>query len=194
MKPGHGNLNCRHPPVHNLRAGFTLLEVLLVLAVFVIISALAVPAAHSIFSGQQLRTAADVVRARFADCRVRAIKSGDVYAFFYKPNSGEYWVAPVTSGFRTLASGVTPSQQHLLENEITFIAGETQQDGRSKAETENVAAAFNSFRPILFYADGTTQDAVVILQTKRGLQIKLELRGLTGVAAKSRILSEQDGK
>jgi prepilin-type N-terminal cleavage/methylation domain-containing protein len=191
MYPVSGNLNSMRLRAHGLRRGFTLLEILLVLAVLVVITALAVPAATSVFSGQQLRTAADVIRARFADCRVRAIKSGDVYSFFYKQEGGDYWLAPVNTGFKSLINGSPPSNQHLLENEVIFIAGETMQDGRSRAAAESVAGQFLSFRPILFYPDGTSQDAVVFLQSRNGLQIEIKLRGLTGVATKSQPLTGQ---
>lgn len=191
MYPVSGNLNSMRSRAIGLRHGFTLLEILLVLAVLVVITALAVPSATSVFSGQQLRTAADVIRARFADCRVRAIKSGDVYGFFYKQEGGEYWLAPVNTGFKSLINGSPPSNQHLLENEVVFIAGETMQDGRSQAATESVTGQFQSFRPILFYPDGTTQDAVIFLKSRSGLQIQIELRGLTGVATKSQILTGQ---
>ncbi len=191
MHSKSGNLNARRLQSRGTQSGFTLLEILLVLAVLVVITALAVPAATTVFSGQQLRTTGDVIRARFADCRIRAIKSGDVYGFFYKPGGGEYWMAPVNTGFRSLLNGSPPSNQHLLENEVVFIAGETMQDGRSMAAAENVAGEFLTFRPILFYPDGTSQDAVVIVQSKNGLQIQLELRGLTGVSTKSRLLTGQ---
>lgn len=186
------NRNARRLRACGLPQGFTLLEILLVLAVLVVITALAVPAATTVFSGQQLRTTADVIRARFADCRVRAVKSGDVYGFFYKPGSGEYWMAPVNTGFRSLVNGTPPSNQHVLENEVIFIAGETMQDGRSKVAAENIAADFLAYRPILFYPDGTSQDAVVVLQSKNEMQIHLELRGLTGVASRSRLLTGQE--
>ncbi len=179
------------------RRGFSLLEILLVLAVFVVISAMAIPATTSLFSGQQLRSAADIVRARFSDARVRAIKTGDVYAFFYKPGGGDYWIAPMVSGFRSLASGTTPpSHQYLLENQITFSEGETAQDARSTATAENADAArdqYSQYRPILFYPDGTSQNATILLQARNGLRIQVNLRGLTGVATKTRILTGSEG-
>lgn len=194
QRPGDGNLTRFRPRRATAgRRGFTLLEVLLVLAVFVAITALAVPAVTGVFSGQQLRSAADIVRARFADARVRSIRTGDVYGFFYQPGTGEYWVAPMVNGFRSLAEGTTPpSHQHSLENGIIFLTGEQSADSRSAAAAGNMtdgARQLSEFRPILFYPDGTSQNATVLLQTRNGLQIQVNLRGLTGVATRSRLAS-----
>ncbi len=179
-------LNRRGARFANRRSGFTLLEILLVLAVFVAITAMAVPAVTGIFSGQQMRSAADIVRARLADARVRAIKTGDVYAFFYQRGGGDYWVAPMNTGFQSLTGGAAaPSFQHTLENEIIFSAGETMQDARSAHVAENGSRQFASWRPVLFYPDGTSQDATILLRSKTGLQMEVNLRGLTGVASRS---------
>jgi prepilin-type N-terminal cleavage/methylation domain-containing protein len=175
------------------RRGFTLLEILLVLAVFVAITALAMPSISNMFAGQQLRTAADVVRARFSDARAKAIRTGNVYGFFYKPGGGEYWVAPMYSGFQAISgNGALPSTQDVLENEIIFSAGETMQDARSMSERQNAGQAFASWRPILFYPDGTSQDAVVVLTAKSGVGIQVNLRGLTGVATRSEIRGSEE--
>ncbi|MGI9519708.1 MAG: prepilin-type N-terminal cleavage/methylation domain-containing protein [Pirellulaceae bacterium] len=175
------------------RSGFSLLEVLVVLAVLVMITALAMPAMNSVFSGQHLRSAADVVRARFAEARVKSIETGDVHGFFYMPTQGNYFVAPMTEGFRTMQSGVQPSvQQRMLENEIVFAAGESMQDTRSVYATNLATNEYSIMKPVLFYPDGTSQDATVILQNKRGAVIQINLRGLTGTASKTRILDRQE--
>ena len=131
--------------------------------------------------------------ARFSEARVRAIKTGDVYGFFYQPGSGQYWVAPMVTGFRSLATGtMPPSRQYVLENEIVFSAGETANDSRSDDAQANVNESgmkLAQFRPILFYPDGTTQNATIQLQTKNGLRIQVDLRGLTGSATRSGLLT-----
>lgn len=169
--------------------GFTLLEVLVVLALLVIIAALVVPAATSIFSGQQLRNSGDVIRARFADCRVRAIRTGDIYGFFYQPGEGNYWIAPVSTGFQALAGNAVVPRQFTLENDVKFVAGETMHDSRSRAASEELGRNFSEYRPVLFYPDGTSQDAVVIIESRRGLRVQVQLRGLTGVAKRSMVRS-----
>ncbi len=175
------------------RCGFSLMEIMVVLAVFVVITALSVPLLQRTFSGQHLRSAADTVRAQFGRARVHAIERGDVYGFFYAPNSSEFFVAPMVVGFRTMISGqVTAIGQQQLENRIVFAAGETIQDARSLAEMENAEIDLANIKAILFYPDGTSQDATLILQDIRGGLIQVNLRGLTGVSSASRILSVEE--
>ncbi len=165
----------------------------MVLAVLVMITALAIPSVNTVFSGQQLRSAADVVRARLAEARVKAIETGDVYGLFYMPGQGNYFVAPMTQGFRTMQSGVQPSvQQRLLENEIVFAVGESIQDSRSVDALSRSTQEYGVMRPVLFYPDGTSQDAAVLLQNKRGALIQINLRGLTGTSSKTRILDPDE--
>ena len=172
------------------RSGFSLLEILMVLAVFVMISALAMPNIQRAYSSQQLRGAADSIRARFAKARVQAIESGDVYGFFYNPGQSDYFVAPMVQGFRSIREGVSPQvRQYNLRNNLTFAAGETSSDSRSTAAFENATEGFGAFRPILFYPDGTSQDATILLQSAdAGSFVQIELRGLTGTTSASRIL------
>ena len=175
------------------RRGFTLLEVLLVLAVFVVIAGMAAPAVSGLFSGQQLRSAADLVRARFYDARVQAIKTGEVYGFFYMPGGSEYWVAPISTGFSSIVSASSlPVKQDQLDHQIVFAAGETMQDSRSTFESEQIDPQFSTWRPVLFYPDGTTQDATIVLQSVNGTEIQVRLRGLTGVASKSRLTDGEE--
>ena len=39
--------------------------------------------------------------------------------------------------------------------------------------------------PVLFYSDGTTSDADVVLVNERNTAIRISLRGLTGIASVS---------
>ncbi len=175
------------------RSGFSLLEIIFVLAVFFMISSLAVPMVLRTFSGQQLKSAADVVRAGFAQARVQAIESGDVYGFFYLQSKGDYFIAPMVTGFRSIVSGSqTTAEQNVLDDNIVFAAGETMQDARSEAVSEDATMDISSARPILFYPDGTSQDATVILQHQSGALIQVNLRGLTGNSSVTRIMSPEE--
>lgn len=160
------------------------------LAVFVMVTALAMPSVSRTFAGQQLRSAADIVRARFAEARVKAIETGDVYGFFYTPGENQHFLAPMVQGFQSIRDGRNPNTApEVLENEIIFAAGEALEDARSVDATQQATQEFSNMRPVLFYPDGTSQDAVVILQSSRTeAMIQVELRGLTGTSARSRIL------
>ena len=171
-----------------------MLEIILVLAVFVIISALSMPAIGRAFSGQHLRSGADVVRAGFSEARVKAMESGDVYGFFYLPGESQYFVAPMSLGFRSIRDGVRPETfVQELENGIVFVIGETKPDSRSSEATQNAESSFSSMRPVLFYPDGTSQSGRILLQSEASSQlIQIDLRGLTGTSSKSKLLGPDE--
>ena len=178
------------------RSGFSLLEILMVLAVFVMVTALAMPAVNRAYVGQQLIGGADVVRARFAEARVRSIESGDIYGFFYMPGQGDYFIAPMVQGFQSIRNGIQPTvREDRLKNNIVFSEGETGQDARSLDAVDQSTQAYGSMRPVLFYPDGTSQDAVILLHSPRSnAVIQVELRGLTGTSSKTDVMEQQEAR
>ena len=68
---------------------------------------------------------------------------------------------------------------------VTFVARETAVDSRGEASTlvqdEAAVAAPGWSQPVLFYPDGTSSTACVILENERGRCIEVSLRGLTAV-------------
>lgn len=80
--------------MRNPRAGFTLLEVLLVLALIVMLTAIAIPSLETWYSDGKLTAGADHLRARFAEARSHAIEDNRAYRFAVMPGQGEYRLAP----------------------------------------------------------------------------------------------------
>ena len=76
------------------RRAFTLVEVLLTLAIVVIISGLAWVSLQGPFARQRLRSAADAVRSEWCQARVDAMKSGHTYSFRYKVRGSHYHLGP----------------------------------------------------------------------------------------------------
>jgi prepilin-type N-terminal cleavage/methylation domain-containing protein len=77
-----------------VRRGFTLLELLLVLAILVILSALVMPAIENMYAEVRLQAGADNLRSRLAEARGHAIAEQRPYRFAVKPNSSNYRLAP----------------------------------------------------------------------------------------------------
>ena len=65
------------------RPGYTLVEILLVLAVLTLVAAVAWPELQKPFARRRLHWAADTVRTQWCQARCEAMKSGHVYAFRY---------------------------------------------------------------------------------------------------------------
>src|SRR5262249_52892283 len=81
-------------------------------------------------------------------------------------------VGPYTVNHRTLPEG------------ITFMGGDSATDSRgAAAEQSSSSSAGQAWSsPILFYPDGSSSDAYVIVGNNRQVGIRVELRGMTATA------------
>src|SRR5580692_175694 len=78
-----------------MRRGYTLFEMILVVTVMLIVAGMATPLVfQGLFSSTKVSGAADMVRARWADCRHQAIEHGRPYRFAVIPNTGKFKIEP----------------------------------------------------------------------------------------------------
>jgi len=143
-----------------------------------------------------LQKGADRVRIAMGQARVRAIRTGEEHAVYYTPRGSWFNVAPysqfaqqaglASQAQRKVDNGTyTNFERDLLPIGVRFTSTETQQNSRSAAVLSDGGGGGgdnNQISMILFYPDGTSQDAVMLMQNERNLFIKLQLRGLTGLA------------
>ena len=187
---------------HVDRKAITLIEVLLVLAVLVMLAAVTWPAMDRPMTDQRLRKAADRVRTAWAKARVDAMSSGNTFVFRCTLESDEFTiesqagpesVGSMTSSTpgqfdETVAETTEPlsSKTRQLPRDIRFVDGEVNFDTRatillSATEDASDDAVGECLDPILFFPDGTTSTATLILESKHERRIELSIRGLTGV-------------
>jgi prepilin-type N-terminal cleavage/methylation domain-containing protein len=79
------------------RRSFTLLELLMVLAILSLVAAMVWPAMRRQLAKTQLRGAARQVRVELSRARCRAVESGTVYGFRYRLETGHFQLAPLAS-------------------------------------------------------------------------------------------------
>jgi len=79
---------------HRRRTGFTLMEILLVLALLVAIAAISLPALNGPMENHRLRMAGDMVRVEWSHARNKAMESGRTYVFKYQPELGNFKIEP----------------------------------------------------------------------------------------------------
>jgi prepilin-type N-terminal cleavage/methylation domain-containing protein len=180
------------------RRAFTLIELILVMGIIVMIASLASPMVTRMLGRQSLKQGADRVRVEMGRARVEAIKTGDVQALFFLPRGNWYNVAPFSQ--LSQQSGIASREQSLLNNRtytgyednvlppgIQFVTGSMEVDSRAVATLGDVKVDSDSIQPVLFYPDGTAQDATVYIQDNRRNRVAVVLRGLTGAARTVRI-------
>ncbi|MFK7769189.1 MAG: Tfp pilus assembly protein FimT/FimU [Mariniblastus sp.] len=195
----------QHSPAKNRtacskkRSGMTLIELILVMAIMVVVAALAGPAIQRTFSLQALQKGADRVRVAMGQARVRAIKNGEEYAVFFNPDGAWFDVAPFANfqeqaGRSALrekladAREQTNYEEDLLPKGVRFASAVTSSDARSmEVISENGGGSEASMQSVLFYPDGTSQDARILVRNEKGNFVEIQLRGLTGIARTVRV-------
>jgi prepilin-type N-terminal cleavage/methylation domain-containing protein len=187
----------RRAKVRTWRSGFTLMELLLVVSIIFMVGALATPAVLQTFARQTLDKGADKVRVAMGQARVRAIRDGDIYAVFILEGGAWYNVAPfsqaksqaVVAGQRQQLAARRQQNdldEDLLPRGISFASNVVAIDDRA-AEALGVDGSDSTIRPILFYPDGTSQDAKLVIQNEKGQFVEIQLRGMTGLSSVVRL-------
>jgi Tfp pilus assembly protein FimT len=93
-----------------LRSGFTLFELLLVLGLLIIIGAVAWPSIQRSYDGIRLKKTGDQVMAAFGHARVQAMSTGVTQAFRFQQGTGQYTMMTMqddSQGVDSDASGAT---------------------------------------------------------------------------------------
>ncbi|HEX5103456.1 MAG TPA: prepilin-type N-terminal cleavage/methylation domain-containing protein [Pirellulaceae bacterium] len=196
-----------------MRRGFTLLEMLLVLAILVAVAALAAPALKGVIEGAKLRSAADTVRTEWMRAHVKAMKTGRIQVFRYEIGGTKYTIQPWIAGDDALESSApavhgfevadeaqdtaNTGMEHELPEGTTFVGGDALVESRSlaieQATADSTSSAAEWSRPILFYPDGSTSDAYVIVGNERKVGLRVGLRGMTGAASVSDVMELEEG-
>src|SRR4051812_2749380 len=112
----------------NPRRAYTLMELLLVLAIIVIAAAAVAPSFRGVMRGATLKSAASDVRAALTKTHVLAMKSGRTHMFQYELGGSKYKIEPYLAGDDELESaegdpsgafaGSSPTQQPAPEKTL----------------------------------------------------------------------------
>ncbi len=207
---GHGSTRPSRDATH--RPGMTLFEILLVLVLLVIVSSLAVPLFEGSFATVRLRRGSDQLLAAWSDARVQAVQTGRTYEFLFQSESSLYrvqpWQVQQISDAVTDPTAVAPvaadstqavllTYEAKLPEEIMFAEGDaitlTAANERT-VETLNQSGESVWSAPILFFPDGSTSSASVLLRNERRLFQRITLRALTGVGRVSDVLTEDEAE
>jgi prepilin-type N-terminal cleavage/methylation domain-containing protein len=201
-----------------LSRGMTLVELLLVLAILVIIGSLVVPVFVGSFSSVRLRRAGDEVLARWAQARGRAIETGEIFQFRYASGTGTYQIEPwlpiaqdaaqggaaATTAAASAAgsseagvatannpsgvlNGGLPSEIVFQEGQIAAAAPNTTQQQSAPMESGGGLST-----PILFFPDGTTSEASLVLMNDGQQYLRISLRALTGVGRATSVMTRDE--
>ncbi|MGE3317464.1 MAG: prepilin-type N-terminal cleavage/methylation domain-containing protein [Planctomycetaceae bacterium] len=187
----------------SLHSGFTLMEMLLVLAVLLLLSAVAWPVLEHVLADYQLKRSAETVGTAIAGARLRAIDAGAAYQFRYEPGGRNWFVVPFDrddlSGGAESTAGTTAATARTLMGELPESLSFRAADGSNAGERlqsealqllPNAVQLVNkTWSPaILFYSDGSAAEAAFEVLDKEGDAFRISVRDLTGTVSIDRVL------
>jgi prepilin-type N-terminal cleavage/methylation domain-containing protein len=176
--------------MHGQRQAYTLLEVILVLALLVIITGITLPTILSSYASYRVRAGTDTIRAGFVDARMHAIEDARPYRFAFVPGKGNFRVAPDDPAYW---SGSPPQdeksppfiREEALPNGIRFSLNDNPVDTQSPS-----ALPIGSVGPeqwttyVVFEPDGTADNppSPITLTLTGARPLVITLRGITGTS------------
>lgn len=194
------------------RRAITLFELLLVLVLLVVVGGLSAPLFEGSFASIRLSRGTDQIIATWSQARTHTIEAGEIFQFRFQPDGSDYRVDPWLGGLdpdtreneellvdpdKTKAELEFANWKHeaSLPEGITFSTAETvTTDELGQRSLSRLAQDQISewSEPILFYPDGTTSTASLLLKNSKGLLRRATLRGLTGMARSSDFLTQEE--
>jgi prepilin-type N-terminal cleavage/methylation domain-containing protein len=193
------------------RRGFTLIEILLVLAVLAIVIGVAYPLLSGSFERNQMSQAANEVREKLAATGIYAKDSGLTYQFRFEPGGRRYLVVPDELDSDAATSGTSLSARYPMHSEqlpegYHFQSDSENPNGQTFGQTvflpirEDVMKTFananelssaSGWPALLFYPDGTAKPVPVIVRNDAKQSITLSVRELTGAVTMGQVTQEQ---
>jgi Tfp pilus assembly protein FimT len=164
------------------RTGYTLFELILVMAVIVVATGISFPLAKGYLTDSHVQAAADSIRSQWAKMRAKAIEEGRPYELKYMEGDNKFtmkpWQAPGSN------AGDTKGQDLEISKEVKVVIDNSQ--GSNPTGSAGI-----------IYPDGTAQgedDIIVIVSEKdgKGARVKLRLRPITGTVTSEKILGGKD--
>lgn len=165
--------------------GMTLLELLVVLAILLILAAFTLPSFEGLYGNSKQKAAADIVKARIAMARARAIETGTPQRLAVSADGLKIRLAPDTEQFGQATAdtrgGIGASANEDTLDKVT--AAVAVPDDEPQPSSDGTWTTVATFKP-----DGTCKEHNVTLELRQDNfpPIRIQIRGVTGTA---RVLS-----
>ena len=193
--------------------GFTLLEMLLVLAIMIVIASIGYITMANAYGRHDLDAAVEEVRKELTRTRNYAVDSGVPYKFMYTPGERHYIVVPdgVDAELETQSSADGSQQAYRMVSRLLpegFVFADPVIDGdvvpeqltdpvvQSLPNSSDIIKVKSRFVSIRFLPEGSADSeqtaglTVTVTNTKKKQSITLAVRELTGAVSIGKIVAE----
>lgn len=164
------------------RAAYTLFEIILVMAVIVIVTAISVPVVRTMLTDTRISAAADTVRGQMTEARARAMEEGRPWKLAVITNTGTFQLAPDDSTEWSNSSAQEPERKpDLIRGQLPedVIFSLTHDAIMGKPTPDPPGTSWEAIA--VFLPDGTARDDSTIYVGQSGIApMRLQLRALTG--------------
>lgn len=203
------------PAAEGVRSGFTLLEMLLVLAVLAAAVAVSWPNMLGLIQHHTLASNVEEVRACLDRARVAAIEEGRTMQVRFEIAGRRYVFLPEAAFTGSMnvtldenkrnATRREPFRVSTLPEGLNFYINPNDPVAATPAQVQQLTDPWLQYLqnpqeaggvawtpPILFFPDGTATDGKTILVNKAEQAVQVWVRGLTGAVAQSKMRSVQE--
>jgi prepilin-type N-terminal cleavage/methylation domain-containing protein len=180
--------------IQNRVSGFTLIEVLLALAIIMTLAAVSWTPLLTSWSEHRLKAATEDVRSVLAGTRIRSLESDTIWQFRYEPGGDKYVRIPYKQ---------TGEESDTLDGQMSLVLPEgltfSEEDRLTTATREPLSAkdleglpnsgelnGVSWSAPILFFPDGSATAASFQVIDEQAGERTVTLRDLTGGVSVSR--------
>lgn len=175
------------------RSAFTIIELMVVLAIVVLLAAMALPSLSGLKGNAEQQATVDQLRGRIADARGLAMQEAVPYRLALSSDGRRIRVAPDTTDFASAAcseesTGGAKAIETTLTKTTVELEAAVEGDEPSAAEDEWITVA-------TFLPNGTCREVSAIVRViETGFPpIRIQLRGLTGTSMVMRNDSSNGG-
>ena len=184
------------------RRGYTLFEMVIVLALIVLLAGLAIPSIESMYADYKLQSAVDQVSGKWAQMRTHAILEGRAYRFGVGANGSDFRVAPddgqYWGGGDPAPAGDANAPPLVVEDSlprgITFTQADLTDANPYDALNPAASPSSGTWTTVaVFLPDGTAQqDVEIVFRMPNCAPVALKLRALTGGVSSRRLPADDN--
>ena len=161
------------------RRGYTLFELVLVLALVVVAASLTFPLAESLLKPNRINAASDLIRAQWAEMQFRAMSEGRAYRFLAIDKTGKFRIEPDDGD-----PGSPTSDGWIYEGELPEDVVMVKDEGALMAATTALTPGTEYEVVAVYLPDGTARNDVLLSFGLPGIRpLTLQIRALTGAVS-----------